>query len=138
MQRLLHLRCTMFTNAKLLVTLDDIFAFVELLISKLKNADIEYVFSEAILNIKDVPLNYWNDFKICKDEDLAKNCDVVVSIGGDGTLLHTAYLSRKYGTPLLGVNFGKLGYLAEFETGKIDELIEYLKSKDLIIERRNA
>ncbi|MDX1699447.1 MAG: NAD(+)/NADH kinase [Melioribacteraceae bacterium] len=116
----------------------EIFTFIELLVSKLKNAEIEYAFSEAILNIKDVPLNYWDDFKIFKDEDLAKNCDIVVSIGGDGTLLHTAYLSRNYDTPLLGVNFGKLGYLAEFETGKIDELIDYLKSGNMIIERRNA
>lgn len=116
----------------------DIFSFIEQLISKLKNADIEFVFSESVLNIKDVSQNFWKEFEVFKDEDLAKNCDVVVSVGGDGTLLHTAYLSRNYDTPLLGVNFGKLGYLAEFETSKIDELIKYMKSGNMIIERRNA
>jgi NAD+ kinase len=116
----------------------DIFNFVDLLISKLKDAEIEFILSETALKIKGVEPSYWEKFKFQKEEILANDCDVIISIGGDGTLLQTAYNSRHYQTPLLGVNFGKLGFLAEFETGKIDELIAYLKEGNLIIENRNA
>lgn len=116
----------------------DIINFIESLVAKLQKANLEFVFSEAVLNINSVHRDYWNNYEILDDHELAENCDVVASIGGDGTLLQTAYLSRNSDTPLLGVNFGKLGYLAEFETSKIDQLIDYLKSGYLVIERRNA
>ena len=116
----------------------EIFSFIDIFIRKLTSAGIEFVLSEAALKIKNTKKEYWNQFHIFNDEELAKECDVVVSIGGDGTLLQTAFYSRKYQTPLLGVNFGKLGFLAEFETSKIDELIAYLKKGELKIERRNA
>lgn len=116
----------------------NIFKFIESLISKLIDAEIEFILGETVLKIEDVDPQYWNKYTIKKDETLAEYCDVVVSIGGDGTLLQTAYNSRHYQTPLLGVNFGKLGFLAEFETAKIDELIQYLKNDNLVIENRNA
>lgn len=116
----------------------DIFNFIDSFINKLKQSEIKFVFSEAVLNIENVEAAYWQQYQIYKNEELAEYCDVVISIGGDGTLLQTAFYSRHFQTPLLGVNFGKLGFLAEFETGKVDELIEYLKDGDLIIEKRNA
>ena len=115
-----------------------IFGFIEIFISKLNKAGIDFVLSEAVLKIEESDEEYWKDFKVYDNETLAQKCDVVVSIGGDGTLLQTAFYSRKFQTPLLGVNFGKLGYLAEFETSKIDELIDYLKNGNLVLERRNA
>lgn len=42
-------------------------------------------------------------------------CDVVISLGGDGTFLHAAHLARDHGVPVLGVNLGRLGFLAEVE-----------------------
>ena len=116
----------------------EIFSFVDRFIGKLIDAGIEFVLSESALKIKNVKKDYWKNFSIIGDDILADHCDVIVSIGGDGTLLQTAYYSRKYNTPLLGVNFGKLGFLAEFETAKIDELIDYLSKGELMIEHRNA
>lgn len=80
----------------------------------------------------------WNNFTLFSDEELSKNCDVVISIGGDGTLLHTAYHSRFTQTPLVGVNFGKLGFLTEYDTDRIDDLITNLQKGNLIIEKRNT
>ena len=116
----------------------EIFVFVEQLLQKLQNAGIEFVISESVLKIKETSNEFWNGFQLISDEELANNCDVIVSIGGDGTLLQNAYNARNSNTPLLGVNFGKLGFLAEFDTGQIDKLIESLKNEEIIIEQRNT
>lgn len=116
----------------------DIFEFVNVLISKLQNAEVEFVLSDSVIKLNNVSADYWDKYSLFSEETLADNCDVIISIGGDGTLLQSAFNSRYAETPLLGINFGKLGFLAEFETGNVDELIEYLKNEDLVIERRNA
>ncbi|MCI0486497.1 MAG: NAD(+)/NADH kinase [Blastocatellia bacterium] len=46
--------------------------------------------------------------------EIADNCDLLVVLGGDGTMIATARLVRGSGTPVLGVNMGTLGYLTEF------------------------
>src|SRR5262245_2625978 len=45
--------------------------------------------------------------------DAAADCEVVLVIGGDGTILRAAEMARECGTPLLGVNLGHVGFLAE-------------------------
>lgn len=61
---------------------------------------------------------------------------VVISFGGDGTILYTARISRDYGIPILGVNLGKVGFLAELSPDEIDQIPARLKSGDFeIIER---
>ena len=52
--------------------------------------------------------------------------DVVVAFGGDGTMLATSRLLVGSGVPLLGVNLGRLGFLAEFSVDALDEMIEEL------------
>lgn len=116
----------------------EIFSFIEKLIIKLQNAGIEFIFSESVLKIRETSKEFWNGFQLISDESLANNCDVIISIGGDGTLLQNAYNARFSNTPLLGINFGKLGFLAEFETAQIDKLIESMKNEEIIIEQRNT
>lgn len=57
--------------------------------------------------------------KIIADSKLAANCDFMISIGGDGTFLATAKLVGSRGIPIIGVNLGKLGFLAETSTREI-------------------
>ena len=58
------------------------------------------------------------------------DCEIVVVFGGDGTILRAAELTREHGTPLLGVNLGHVGFLAEAERDDIDFMI------DAIVHRR--
>lgn len=62
--------------------------------------------------------------------------DIVVSIGGDGTLLIASQLAIKYNKPLLGINSGKLGFLTEFDLENISDYLYALKSGDFFIEER--
>jgi NAD+ kinase len=69
---------------------------------------------------------------------LAETCDVVLSFGGDGTLLRTAHTTGLNGTPLLGVNIGRLGFLADIEAGAVTDAVEALEAGRYRIERRLA
>ena len=50
------------------------------------------------------------------------NADAIVCFGGDGTILHTAKAATRRGIPILGVNIGTMGFLAELESSEIGEL----------------
>ena len=62
------------------------------------------------------------------DDTLADDTDLVIAIGGDGTLLHAAGLFARTDTPLLGVNRGRLGFLTdvmpEDMLASVDDAIE--------------
>ncbi|MBK7104080.1 MAG: NAD(+)/NADH kinase [Ignavibacteriae bacterium] len=116
----------------------EILQFLKEFIQKLSEAEIQFVLSNSVLKAENELEINWNNFTLFSDEELSKNCDVVISIGGDGTLLHTAYHSRFTQTPLVGVNFGKLGFLTEYDTDRIDDLITNLQKGNLIIEKRNT
>ncbi len=70
-----------------------------------------------------------------ESDDLQKT-DVMLSFGGDGTLLHTARLAGAHGPPILGVNIGRLGFLADIEVGRVREAIEALERGAYRVEER--
>lgn len=59
--------------------------------------------------------------------NLFRGRDMIVSFGGDGTILHTARLSEGCGIPILGVNLGKVGFLAEMSPDEISLIPDRLK-----------
>lgn len=66
----------------------------------------------------------------------AEGCELVVVLGGDGTLLRGAERARGRGVPLLGVNLGHVGFLAEFEREQLDEVVQAIVARDYIVEER--
>lgn len=66
----------------------------------------------------------------------AKDCELVVVLGGDGTLLRGAELARSYDVPLLGVNLGHVGFLAEAERADLDDTVARIVSRDYEVEER--
>lgn len=61
--------------------------------------------------------------------------DVLVCFGGDGTILHAASDANAYHVPILGVNMGSVGFMAELEHGELDKLSQ-LAAKKFAIESR--
>ncbi|QKT07161.1 NAD kinase [Gordonia sp. X0973] len=53
----------------------------------------------------------------------ADGCEVVIALGGDGTFLRAAELAHPASVPVIGINLGHIGFLAEAEAGAVDEVI---------------
>lgn len=71
-----------------------------------------------------------------KFAEMCENVDLLVSLGGDGTLLSLVRQSYGYDKPVLGINAGNLGFLADIPIDAIDELIERLLVGDYRIDNR--
>lgn len=63
------------------------------------------------------------------------NADMVVCFGGDGTILHMAKAATRKGIPLLGVNIGTMGFMAELESSELEKLVN-LAQGDYYIDSR--
>ena len=114
---------------------ENVVQVVELLVNKLNNRDFECSFSlDFIELVKNNP--FFSTYKFLKNSELFSENDLIVSIGGDGTLLTSSYDGREFGTPMLGINFGKLGFLAEYEINNLDRLIDELEKGEYKIEER--
>ena len=72
----------------------------------------------------------------CAPEELPDGLKVVVALGGDGTMLRAVHLVSRAGVPLLGVNLGRLGYLADLEPAGLVEGLERVLAGDYAIEAR--
>lgn len=51
-----------------------------------------------------------------------READMIICFGGDGTILHIAKTATRYGLPVLGVNIGNMGFMAELESSELDQL----------------
>jgi NAD+ kinase len=68
--------------------------------------------------------------------DVAAGCELALVIGGDGTILRAAEITRTSGTPLLGVNLGHVGFLAEAEPDDVDSTAEAIAHRRWTAEDR--
>lgn len=76
------------------------------------------------------------------EADLCDNADLVMAIGGDGTMLYASRLARESGTPILGINRGRLGFLADVTPdemiGSVDQVLrgDYSRDSRMLLEAR--
>jgi NAD+ kinase len=69
-------------------------------------------------------------------ETLARRADIVISLGGDGTMLRAMRLTLDRQTPVLGVNLGKLGFLAEIDVPELPEALSAIDEGRFTVEPR--
>lgn len=72
------------------------------------------------------------------DEDALAGCELVIVLGGDGTLLRGAERARAANVPVLGVNLGHVGFLAEAEPEDVDVVVESVVERRWTVESRMA
>ncbi|HEX4560081.1 MAG TPA: NAD kinase [Mycobacterium sp.] len=70
------------------------------------------------------------------DPQAAEGCELVLVLGGDGTFLRAAELARNAAIPVLGVNLGRIGFLAEAEAEAIDSVLDHVIARDYRVEDR--
>jgi NAD+ kinase len=69
-------------------------------------------------------------------EDLGTGIDCIISLGGDGTMLDTATLVRNKRIPVMGINFGRLGFLASIGKDELTAAVDALAMGRYVIEKR--
>jgi NAD+ kinase len=70
--------------------------------------------------------------------ELGRRSDLIVSLGGDGTMLRAMRLADRQRAPVLGVNLGKLGFLAEIDVPELPDALSAVDSHEYLIEPRLA
>lgn len=71
-----------------------------------------------------------------EEDELYETCDLVIAIGGDGTLLGLCQKAAVCNVPIMGINLGRLGFLADIEAGEVGVLFEKLLEEEQEIEER--
>ena len=73
---------------------------------------------------------------VVKDEELALNVDLILVLGGDGTMIATARMIGDAEMPVIGVNYGGLGYLAEFPLEELFSALEAILAGQYKVQQR--
>ncbi len=81
-----------------------------------------FVFEDYIDTLKNLPIEVFDEEK---DADLI---DIVLTIGGDGTLIHSAEHTLRMDKPIIGINSGRLGFLTELEHYDLEDLVRLAES----------
>lgn len=83
-----------------------------------------------------------HNIEVITVKDLEKNpeleFELILVLGGDGSILSSAYYARKYDVPLIGINLGHVGFLAEMNPEDISVVVEKIANRDYTIETRTT
>ncbi len=74
--------------------------------------------------------------RVCSVPDAAEGVELVLVLGGDGSILRSAELARQARVPLLGVNLGHVGFLAAAESEDLDDIVEIVLDRGYSVEER--
>ena len=74
--------------------------------------------------------------EVLHDHVQLPDVELVMVLGGDGTILRAAELVREVDVPLLGVNLGHVGFLAESERADLAQTVEWIASREYTVEER--
>lgn len=118
------------------ITKENIFEVVSSFIQKLKDNNLDYLLTNTLAEDKDKLKIQIDENFAADDEEIYAKSDLIISIGGDGTMLATAYNAYHHDKPVLGVNLGKLGFLVEADIIHMDRIIEEIKKENYTIDER--
>lgn len=118
------------------LTKKNVYEVISELIKKLKLHNIDFILENKLYENRNLLKEKVDKSSFASEKHLCINSDILISIGGDGTMLATAYKAHQYDKPVLGINLGKLGFLAETNINQIDAFIEEIRKGRYKIEKR--
>jgi NAD+ kinase len=110
---------------------------MELLLNEMDKHGVEPVFFQDFFNQFYSAVNIkgkYSTFNSSADMDLSIDC--LISLGGDGTLLDTVTLVKETGIPVLGINYGRLGFLANIGKEDLNTAFEALVERKYVLDKR--
>jgi NAD+ kinase len=103
---------------------------VEDIVRWAKQNDVDFFLDEELSDLVDYRE------RLSPRHKLWELCEMIVSLGGDGTMLSSARAVGEHQIPILGINLGGLGFLTEITSNDLDKTLNRLKQKDFLIEKR--
>lgn len=111
--------------------------YLEKLASLLNKEKVNLIVYESYYQFLRKEYNFNTELKTFSDHTTLKSkADYVICLGGDGTMLETLVLVRKSGIPVLGVNTGRLGFLASVSKDDIEKAASLLVEEKFALDKR--
>lgn len=111
--------------------------YIQHLVHKLEQENISICIENQFNDFLKKQIKFKNPIDIFDThQELKDKADILLSIGGDGTLLNTITLVRDSGIPILGINTGRLGFISSISTDQIDSAITQLIKGNYEIQER--
>lgn len=102
-----------------------------------KKADEIYIYEPFYNYLKTLSFNLHNSKTFSSYSEINNGFNFFFSLGGDGTFLESVRYVRDTGVPIIGINIGRLGFLANISQNEINSSLDYLFSGNYIIENRS-
>jgi NAD+ kinase len=107
-----------------------------LLLLQLRGSGLEYAVDESLAPLLERRAELGASGRLLDREACLDGATMVIALGGDGTILQAARSVGSRGTPILGVNLGKLGFLAALAPAELARAIGDIQSKKYVVEER--
>jgi len=116
---------------------DESLKYINQLIAKLNSIDCKLMVYEPFYKLLENKVKFNGKLILFnRYEEIKDRADFLVSIGGDGTLLHTVTLVRDSGIPIVGINIGKLGFLSSIAKDEILPAIDSIINNEYFLDKR--
>lgn len=117
---------------------DDQYNKVQQLLDELDKENIQPVIYKPFYEMIQSSVRFSDKTTVFSDSnDLTDAIDFLISLGGDGTLLDTVTLVRDKNIPVLGINFGRLGFLASIGSKELHIAVQSLVKRTILIDKRS-
>ena len=112
---------------------------IKALLQKLEDSPLDYyIFDGYKLSLNEASIEYKDRSAINTKDDLETNAiDLIIKLGGDGTILKATNHVQDLDIPIMGINMGRLGFLANIEKSKILSAVDTIIAGDFFTEERS-
>lgn len=111
--------------------------YIKELFRVLEKNKMQFIIESAFYKLLKKKNTISQDFNTFNSNEDLKNVDVLLTIGGDGTFLRSITYIKDSNIPILGLNIGRLGFLANVQKNRIEEAISSLLKKEYTIVERS-